>query len=337
MIYDVIITKSILFIKIKSMRQIKTLFLLWLTLISISCFADVYPNRPIKIIVPFPPGGGVDSVARAISDKLATELGQPVLVDNRAGSGGSIGTSLVSHATPDGYTLLLAPNGHTVLSSVQKTDWDPVKDFIPLVQLLTFPMVILVNANSKIKTYADLVSEAKARPGQLSYGSSGIGGPIHIGMELFKSAAGLNILHIPYKGNAPLTVALLSEEVSLSMDTLAISLTQIKQGKFRAIAVTGAKRHPLLPDVPTLAESGLKGFQYEGWQGVFAPAKTSSVITDQLIQAIKKISSMPAVIHRIYELGYEPVNISQEDFVKVISSEVLKYSKFVKDSKIQAE
>jgi tripartite-type tricarboxylate transporter receptor subunit TctC len=156
-------------------------------------------------------------------------------------------------------------------------------------------------------------------------------------MELFKSAAGLNILHIPYKGNAPLTVALLSEEVSLSMDTLAISLTQIKQGKFRAIAVTGAKRHPLLPDVPTLAESGLKGFQYEGWQGVFAPAKTSSVIIDQLIQAIKKISSMPAVIHRIYELGYEPVNISQEDFVKVISSEVIKYSKFVKDSKIQAE
>jgi len=299
--------------------------------------AQDFPNRPIKLVVPFPAGGGVDAVARTIAEKLAIELKQPVIVDNKGGAGGALGAGLVARSTADGYTLLFANNGQAVLPHLQKIDWDPIKDFKPVSSVATYAMVVLVNSNSPIKTIPDLIQAAKAQPGRITYGSSGLGGPLHLGTEMFRSAAGIDIIHVPYKGNAPMTLALLGQEISMSMDTLAVSLPHIKSGKFRALAVTSQRRMTLLPDVPTIREVAIPDFDYEGWQAVFAPANTPAPIVAKLNAALNKVIGQPSVSQRLIELGYEPKPSTELELGTLIVKDLQVYKKVIQEANIKAE
>ncbi len=319
----------------------KAILKLGLTLVALCAgaqpaVAQDYPNRPIRLVVPFPAGGGVDSVARTVAEKLSLELRQPILIDNRGGAGGALGASLVSHAPADGYTLLLANNGHAILSSVQKTDWDPLKDFRGLSNIVSFPMMIFVNAESPYRTLADMMAAARAQPGKLTYASSGVGGTLHLGMEMFKSAAGINILHVPYKGNAPMTTALLSNEVSMSLDTLAVSMPQVRAGKFRPLAVTSTKRLPSSPDVPTIAET-VPGFEYEAWQAMFAPSGTPPQIVERLNAALVKVVALPDVQRKLIELGYEPRSSTAAELDAMVESDVRRFRQVVREANIKAE
>ena len=299
--------------------------------------AQDIPARAIKLVVPFAPGGGVDAVARTIAEKLASELKQPVIVENKAGAGGALGASLVARSAADGYTLLFANNGQAVLPHLQRVDWDPVKDFKPVSNVATYAMVVLVNANSPIKTLPELIQSAKARPGQITYGSSGLGGPLHLGMEMFRSAAGIDILHVPYKGNAPMTLALLGQEIAVSMDTLAVSLPHIKSGKFRALAVTSQRRMSLLPDVPTIRELALPDFEYEGWQAIFAPANTPAPVVARLNAALVKVIAMSSVTQRLIDLGYEPKSSSPQELSTLLSKDLVTYRKAIHEANIKSE
>ena len=295
------------------------------------------PGRAIKLVVPFPAGGGVDAVARTIAEKLATELKQPVIVDNKAGAGGALGASLVARSAADGYTLLFANNGQAVLPHLQKVDWDPVKDFKPVSNVATYAMVVLVNANSPIKTLSELIQSAKSHPGHITYGSSGLGGPLHLGMEMFRSAAGIDILHVPYKGNAPMTLALLGQEIAVSMDTLAVSLPHIKSGKFRPLAVTSQRRMTLLPDVPTIRELARPEFEYEGWQAIFAPANTPAPVVARLNAALIKVIGLPSVSQRLIDLGYEPKPSSPQELTTLLAKDLVIYRKAIQEANIKPE
>jgi tripartite-type tricarboxylate transporter receptor subunit TctC len=299
--------------------------------------AQDFPNRTIKLVVPFPAGGGVDAVARTIAEKLAIELKQPVIVDNKGGAGGALGAALVARSSADGYTLLFANNGQAVLPYMQKIDWDPIKDFKPVSSVATYAMVVLVNSNSPIKTIPDLIQAAKAQPGRITYGSSGLGGPLHLGTEMLRSAAGIDIVHVPYKGNAPMTLALLGQEISMSMDTLAVSLPHIKSGKFRALAVTSQRRMTLLPDIPTIREVAIPDFDYDGWQAVFAPANTPAPIVAKLNAALNKVIGQPSVSQRLIELGYEPKPSTELELGTLIAKDLQVYKKVIQEANIKAE
>ncbi len=300
-------------------------------------FAQEYPAKPIRLIIPFAAGGGSDVSGRTIADKLASDLGQPVFIDNRSGAGGALGASVVAHSPPDGYTLMFTNNAQAILPNLQKTDWDALKDFKAVAGAVTFTTVILVNANSPIKTLPELIAAAKARPGKLTYGSSGIGGPLHLAMEMFRTAAGIDLIHVPYKGNAPMTTALLSNEIDMSIDTFGVSLPQIKAGKFRALAVTSPKRSTLLPNVPTVSEVAVPGFEYEGWSAFFAPANTPPAVIARLSGAIDKALAMPSVRQRLLELGYEPKAASPEQLTAVVAKDLQRYRKIIQDNNIKAE
>jgi tripartite-type tricarboxylate transporter receptor subunit TctC len=302
-----------------------------------SAFAQDYPTRPIRLVVPFPAGGGVDAVARILAEKMTTELGQAVVVDNRGGAGGSLATSLVKNAAPDGYTLLLTTNGHTILPTIQKTDWDPIKDFTPIAQVVAVHFMVLVNANSPITSFKQLVATAKSQPGKLSYASSGIGGTLHLGMEMVKSAAAIDMLHVPYKGNAQMTTALLGGEVNVSMDTLAVSLPQVRQGKFRGLAVTSSKRLQLVPDIPTISEAGYPGFEYAGWDAILAPAGTPPAIVTRVHAALVNALATPAVRQRLSDVGFEPKISTPAEMAALIASDLQKHRKVVRDANIKAE
>lgn len=296
-----------------------------------------FPQRPLRMVVPFPAGGGVDSVARVLSDRLSASLRQPVLVDNRPGAGGSVGTLLVARAPADGHTLLLNTNGHAILPHLQKTDWDPVVDFVPVSQVLVLPMMVFTNASSPLKTLKDLVAAAKANPGKVSCGSSGIGGPIHLGMEMFASRAGIKLLHSPYRGNAPMVTALLGGEVDLTLDTLAVSFPQVRAGKFRALATTSPVRLKLAPEVPTVSEAGVPGFDYLGWQGIFAPAGTPAPIIARLSSELMKILEVPAVRQRLEELGYDPRSSTPSAFAAIVKEDSVRYRKAIAEAGIKGE
>ena len=296
-----------------------------------------YPQRALKLVVPFPAGGGVDAVGRLLAERLSANLRQPVLVDNRPGAGGALGTLAVARSPADGYTLLLNTNGHAILPHLQKTEWDAVADFVPISQVLVLPMMVFTNVNSPIKSLGDLITAAKANPGKVSYGSSGIGGPIHLGMEMFASQAGIKLLHVPYRGNAPMVTALLGGEVAVTLDTLAVSYPQVRAGKFRAIATTSPTRLKIAPDVPTIHEAGVSGFDYLGWQGILAPAGTPPSVVARLSAELRKILEMPSVRQKLEELGYEPRNATPEEFLAIIKDDSVRYRKVILDAQIKAE
>jgi tripartite-type tricarboxylate transporter receptor subunit TctC len=299
--------------------------------------AQEFPNKPIRWIVPFPPGGGADATARTISQKVQQNTGKQIVVDYRAGAGGNIGTEFVARAPADGYTLLQTTNGHTIQPHLRKLAWDPVKDFAPITLVASYPLLIAVHPSVPAASLSELVEYAKKNPGKLSYGSSGPGGPLHIGAEIFKRTAGVDILHVPYKGNAPMTLAVISGEVSMVFDSMTGPLPNIRAGKLRALGYMGEKRSPQLPDVPTATEAGVP-VVYAAWNGMLAPAGTPPEAIAWLHREIVRAVQSSPVTERLTALGYEPkVNKTPGEFAALISSDLERFGKVIKEVGIRAE
>lgn len=301
---------------------------------------STWPQQTIKIIVPQAAGGGTDALARILAERLQPMFGQPFVVENKTGAGGNIGTDFVAKAKPDGYTLLLTTNTHvTNVSFFSKLPYDPVKDFAPISLISSIPFIMSVNASSPYRTIKDLIDAAIAKPGTLSYASGGLGTPHQLGSELFKSMTGTNIIHVPYKGSAPAVVALLGNEVSMSISAVNSMLPHIRSGKLRALGVATAQRTPLLPEVPTIAEAAsLPGYEIDIWYGVLAPAGTPKPVIDRLNAEINKVMKDPQVVkEKLVPQGLDAVGSTPERFAEVIKSDLVKYRKIAKDANITPE
>lgn len=300
--------------------------------------AQGIPGKTITLVVPFPPGGTTDVLARTLAEKLTPALGQTVIVENRAGAGATLGAGYVAKARPDGTTLLVGAVHHTIATSVyKKLPYDFQKDFVPLTIIALVPNVLTVNASSPAKTVAELVAMAKTAKPELSFGSNGNGTVQHlIGMQ-FEALTGVKLLHIPYKGSGPLTTDLLGGQVTMSFDTITPVLPHIKAGKLRALAVTTAKRSAALPDVPTLAESGLRGFDTGTWFGMLAPAGTPKEITARLSSEMIKIIHSPDFKKRMDEIGAEPVGNTPEEMALQIKNDTEKFARLVHQAGVVIE
>jgi tripartite-type tricarboxylate transporter receptor subunit TctC len=300
-----------------------------------SVFAQSYPRKPIRMVVPFPAGGGVDTVARALGQKLSEALKQQIVVENRAGAGGNIAADAVAKAAPDGYTVLITTHGHAISPNLyRKLSYDAVKDFAPVTQLTSSFLVLVANPSVPAASLKELIALLKAKPGSLNYGSTGLGAPPHLVTELVKILAGIEMAHIPYKGDAPLFTALLSGEVQVGFVPPVTGLPHIKGGRLRALAVTSAKRSPTLPDVPTVAEAGVQGFEYTGWLAILAPAGTPREIVNKLQGELTKILATPEMRDRFLNWGYEPVGGTPEEFAARLKADIARYATVIKEAKI---
>ena len=298
-----------------------------------------YPNRPIKVVIPFPPGGPTDGMARIISERLNAVLGQPIVVENRGGAGGGVGGKFVAEADPDGYTLLLTPGGALTTGPALHKDigYDPEKAFAPVSQLSETPLIVSVNPALPIKSLADVIAYATANPGKLNWGSQGIGTAPSLLCELFKLETGVNIVQVPYRGTGPMLVAALAGEVQMIADPSTTSLPNIKAGKLRPIAIAGSTRDPELPDVPTVIEEGFPKMQAPFWLGVVAPAGTPPAIINKLNTAFRDAMDDPVTVKHLQELDTYVKTGSPENFRKMLTSELTLWSGVVKAAHIQAE
>ncbi|OZI33963.1 MFS transporter [Bordetella genomosp. 10] len=298
-----------------------------------------WPTHPITLIVPFPTGGTTDVLARALGDELSRKLGQPVIVENRPGAGATIGADYVAKSKPDGYTLLMGAVHHTIATSVYKSlGYDFQKDLAPIAPIAMVPNVLTVNpAYTPARDVAELVKLAKQAPHGLTYGSNGYGTAQHLIGTQFQAATGAPLLHVPYKGSGPLTTDLLGGQVAMSFDTITTVLPHIKAGKLRALAVTTARRSDALPDVPTLQQAGLAGFDIGTWFGVFAPAATPQPVLARLSSEVEGITSRPTFRQRMAAAGAEPMNETPAQFGQRIAEETRKFAKLVKEGNVTVE
>ena len=301
--------------------------------------AQTYPSKPVRFIVPFAPGGPTDIFARAVSAKLAEALGQPVVVDNRGGAGGNIGTEMVAKAAADGYTLLMGTVGtHAINPSLYpRVGFDPIRDFAPITLVADTPSLLAVHPSVPANTVRELVAIAKAKPGQLSYASAGNGTSNHLAGVLLCMMAGIEMVHIPYKGSGPALIDVLAGQVPVMFNNPASIMPHLKAGKLRALALSSATRSRLLPALPTLAESGVPGFEVRSWHGAFAPAGTSRDIVTRLHGEIVKALSQPDVKERFEAQGVELVGNRPEEFAAFLQKEQVKWSKVVKASGMRAD
>jgi tripartite-type tricarboxylate transporter receptor subunit TctC len=298
---------------------------------------DAYPSRPIRLIVPLS-AGAADTLSRTIGQKLRDSWGQPVVVENRPGGGTTIGTEIAAKAAPDGYTLIMATFSHAVNATYyRKLPYDTLKSFDAVTLVAVAPNVLVVNPSLPAKSCEDLIALAKREPGQLNFASAGTGSSSHLAGELFRSMAGINIVHVPYKGAAPALNDLLGGHVQLTFDPLPSSIGHIKSAKLRALAVTTSKRSPLLNEVPTVAEAGVPGYELNGWSGFLAPAGMSKEVLAQLNTEIVKILNMPEIHQRFSELGFNTVGNSPQEFQRFIEQEVVKWGNVVKTANISAD
>ncbi len=297
--------------------------------------ATNFPARPVHMVVPFAAGGAVDALARMVSPGLGESLGQPVVIDNRPGAGGNLAAESVARAAADGYTLLLTTNGHAISPALyRKLSFDAVKDFTPVTQLLATTLILVASPNFPAAGTRELIALARARPGALNYGSTGVGNPLHLTMELLKISAGVDIVPVPYKGDAPLSTALMAGEVDVAVVPLATSVQNIRAGRIKALAVTGTRRIASLPEVPTVAESGIPGFDSTSWQGLFAPSGTPRVIVERLQREIAKAVLAPDVRERLTGLGGEIVASTPEEFDAKFRSDLAMFARIVRDARI---
>jgi tripartite-type tricarboxylate transporter receptor subunit TctC len=298
-----------------------------------------WPAKPVTLVVPFPPGGTTDFVARTLAETLTRSLGQPVLVESKPGAGTTLGANYVAKARPDGYTLLIGAVHHTIAPSIcKKLPYDFQKDLLPVTTLAMVPNVLSVNAEkTPAKTVAELVALGKAAPGTLSYGSNGNGTAQHLIGTLFQLQTGTQLLHIPYKGSAPLTTDLLAGQVTMSFDSITPVIQHIKSGKLRALAVATPRRSSLLPEVPTLQESGLPGFDIETWYGVLAPAGTPQAVLTRLNTEMLKIVKSTEFAQTMRDAGCEPLGSTPAEMARRISDETAKFAKIVQDGKVVVE
>ena len=297
-----------------------------------------YPSKLIKIIVPTAPGGGNDAMARIVASKLQDRWKSPVIVENKAGANGAIASEFVARAAPDGYTILFGYIAtHGINPGLSKVPYDPIKDFEPVAEIAEAQGVLVVNPKVEAKTVKELIALAKAKPGAMSYASAGNGTAPHIAGELFKKQAGVDLIHVPYKGSGPAMTDTLAGTTQIMFPSLVAAAGHIKSGKLRALAVTGSKRSPLFPQLPTIAESGVAGFEITQWYGFFAPAKTPPAVVDKLNREIVAIMKDPDVAKKFAEQGADIVTGSPDDFGKLVQSELAKWSKFIKEAKITAD
>ena len=301
--------------------------------------ATAFPTKPIRIIVAYTPAGTTDILARAIGQKMSETWNQPVIIDNRAGAAGNIGTEVAARATPDGHTLLMGTAGtHGInVSLYRKLSWHPVNDFAPVSLSAMVPNIMVVNNALPVKNVREFVAHVKANPGKLSYGSPGNGSTAHLSMELFKSMTGSTIVHIPYKGSAGVLTDVMGGQIAVTIDNMPPYSPQVKAGKIRALAVSTGKRSSAMPDLPTIAEAGVPGYEAGAWFGLLAPAGTPKPIVAQLSAESARILKLPDISKRISELGAEPVGSTPEQFAELIKTEIAKWAKVIKDANVELQ
>ena len=300
--------------------------------------AQTYPAKSVRIVVPFPPGGGTDVVARTVAQKMHETLGQTVVVDNRAGANGIIGTDLVAKAPADGYTVLVTIASHTINPTLySKLPYDTLADLAPVSLLAEYPFVITVHPSVPAKTIKELIAFAKSRPGQLSYASSGNGSGPHLGMELFKSMAGLDMVHVPYKGAGQAMTDLISGQVQVFLNNFLAGMSMIKAGKLRALAVTSQKRAPVAPELPTVAEAGVPGYVVTGWYGMFVPAATPAPIVTALHAGTVKALRSKEVSERLSGEAADIVGSNPREFADFLKTEIAKWAGVIRKAKVRVE
>jgi tripartite-type tricarboxylate transporter receptor subunit TctC len=318
----------------KSFPVLSVLSVLMLFAGSTTAQPAAYPSKPIRFVVPYPAGGPLDTVARLLGQKVAESTKQPVIVDNKPGAGGNIGADAVAKAPPDGYMILMgAVATHAINPTLYASiPYDPVRDFIPVTQVASTPNVLVVNPSVPANNVREFIAYAKANPGKLNFGSGSTGSAGHLAGELFKTMAGVEMTHVPYKGAAPAMNDLIGGQIQLMFDNLASSLAQVRAGRIRALAVTTAKRSALAPDLPTIAESGLPGFDISTWFGIFVPANTPPEIVDRLHSEFTRALAMPDIRDKMLALGAEPVGSRPGEFSAYIRTEADKYARVIKAS-----
>jgi tripartite-type tricarboxylate transporter receptor subunit TctC len=303
-----------------------------------SAIPSTYPNKPIKFVVPYPPGGGTDVIARIVQEPLSQELGAQIVIDNRGGAGGSIGTDIVSKSPNDGYTVLFTLSSHMINPAIYpKLSFNTEKDFLPVATVASLPQILVANNDFPAKTVKDIVALAKAKPDSISYASVGNGSPGHLAGAMMASAAGIKMTHIPYRGGGPAVTDVMAGQVPLLWVSIPAAANFIKAGKLKALAVSTLKRTPVFPDVPTMAELGFKDFEVDSWYAMFVPAGTSKSIIDRLNQAANKVLSNSSVKEKLLAQGAEAVGGTPEALGKVVSAEIPKWTKVVKEANIKAE
>jgi tripartite-type tricarboxylate transporter receptor subunit TctC len=320
--------------------RLVSVLLLAVATMTASAVAQTYPQRVVRIVNPFPPGGSVDTMARILAQKLSENLGAQFIVDNRAGAGGNVGAESVAKSEPDGHTLLFTAPGPLVVNQTLFTNglpFDPAKDFAPIALFGTAPIVLMVNPGVPANNVKELIALAQKQPGKLNFASAGPGSTNHLSGELFKSMAKIDITHVPYRGAGPAMNDLVGGHVQMFFDLLPVSIPQIKAGKVRALANAGATRPSALPDLPTMAEQGLAGFDASSWYGFVAPAKTPDAVVARLAEETQKILKSPEVIARIRELGSEPGTAFRADFAAFMRNEAAKWGEVIRISGAKAE
>lgn len=299
--------------------------------------ADKYPTKPIRFVVPFPPGGGTDIVARVIAQRMTETLGEQVVVDNRGGAGGTIGAEIAARAAPDGYTLIMVSGSYAVNPTLYKLSYDPIDGVTPIVQIATGPFVVLVHPSVPAKNIKELIALAKARPGQLHFGSAGTGSTPHLCGELLKTMAAIDMVHVPYKASGSAMTALAGGEAQMGCQSAGMLLPLITAGKLRALAVAAPQRLSLLPDLPTAQESGLAGFEVETWTGVLAPAKTPDAVIRRLYDEIARIVNTPDMKNFILGQGVAPALMDPAKFGAYINAERVKWAKVIKTANVKPD
>jgi tripartite-type tricarboxylate transporter receptor subunit TctC len=298
--------------------------------------APAWPSKPIRFVVPFAAGGVADVVVRAVTPKLAEALGQPVIVENKGGAGGTLGTEVVAHAAPDGYTFVTPAASHTTTPKLYpKLGFDPVKDFVGVTQIARVPYLLVVNKSVPATTVQQFIAYAKANPGKLMYGSAGNGSSNHLAGELFESMSGTDMLHVPYKGSAPALIDVIAGHINFMFDAVNTSVQHIKAGEIKPLGIGTLQRSKLMPDVPTIAESGLPGFEAVTWVGVLAPAGTPKEIVERLNREIVKVLHLPEVQERLSGQGAEPVGSSPQEFDAYVRAEIDKWGEVIRKANIR--
>jgi tripartite-type tricarboxylate transporter receptor subunit TctC len=303
----------------------------------LSAHAQAWPSKPVRLVVSYPPGGTVDAVARIVAPKLSAKLGQPVVIDNRGGAGGAIGGDLVAKSSPDGYTVLLDASNHAQNPALRKMPFDTLRELAPVSLLVKVPNVLVVNPSAPMKNVADLIAQAKAKPGGINYASSGNGSAQHLAGELFASMAGVQMTHVAYKGGGPALTDVMSGHVPVFFASMASSLPFIQSGKLRALAVTGKAHAPALPQLPTVAQAGLPGYEVYEWNAVFVPAGTPVPVVERLSKELAATLKDPEVRGRLEALGAEVIGSSPAELDGFRRAEITKWTKLAKDNKIQMD
>ncbi len=309
-----------------------------LALLPGGAMAQAWPDKPVKFVVPYPPGGGTDVIARIVQERFQQVLGQPIVIDNRGGAAGSLGSDIVAKSASDGYTVLFTLSSHTINPSIYpKLPFDTKKDFEPVGTVASLPQILVANMQFPANTVAELTAMAKAKPGQLAFASVGNGSPGHLAGELYKLRAGIQMTHVPYRGGGPAVTDVMGGQVPLLWVSIPAAAGFVKQGRLKALAVSTVKRSAAFPDVPTMQEAGVPDFEVDSWYAMFVPAKTPKVVIDKLNAALNTIVREPAIKEKLLQQGSEGVGGTPEALGKVVDTELVKWAKLVKDANIKAE